>query len=155
MSIFIFPWHNTALWEDLKTISIWRSRPVTVLTSSGPGNLRKPKELLVSRLRQRPDNRLPARIQPTKFRFGVRNTFDREFTKIRDSFETRKADTILDRLSDFFQPISRLMSQWKWSVNERYQRKNHPWISYESFLHRLLLQFITITSSLCFVDTEF
>ena len=85
------------------------SRPVT---ASSAGKLRKPKELLVSRLRPRPDGK-PTRIQPTKFRFGVRNTFDREFTKIRDSFETRKTDTILDRLSDFFQPISRLMSQWK------------------------------------------
>ena len=91
------------------------SRPVT---ASSAGKLRKPKELLVSRLRPRPEGK-PARIQPTKFRFGVRNTFDREFTKIRDSFETRKTDTILDRLSDFFQPISRLMSQWKWSVNIR------------------------------------
>ena len=41
------------------------------------------------------------------------NTFDREFNKIRDSFEARKADTILDKLTNFFQPISRLMSQWK------------------------------------------
>lgn len=47
------------------------------------------------------------------FRFGSAPNFQTELNKIRNNFELRKSDSFFDKISDFFQPISRIMNPWK------------------------------------------
>ena len=97
----------STLYSILVVKTVFVVRPVTPSTGE---QLRRQKEDLP---RFSLKSKHP-KIQPVKFRLGSQqNTFDREFNKIRDSFEARKADSILERLTSFFQPISRLMGQWK------------------------------------------
>ena len=49
-----------------------------------------------------------------RLKFGVAPNFHTELNKLRNSFELRKSDTFLDKLSDFFGPISRfMMNSWR------------------------------------------
>ena len=56
--------------------------------------------------------------QGPSFKFGQSPHFETELNKIRNNFDLRRGGepTFLERISNFFQPISRIMSHpWKWS----------------------------------------
>ena len=78
------------------------------------------QEIKFSKPRFRGNSKLPSdtQRQGPSFKFGQSPHFETELNKIRNNFDLRRGGepTFLERISNFFQPISRIMSHpWKWS----------------------------------------
>ena len=73
-----------------------------------------PQQQRFSKLRFLSNGKLSPDSGPTSYKFGSSANFEKELNKIRNNFELRKSDSIFDKLTDFFQPISRMMmNSWR------------------------------------------
>ena len=100
----------------LNIFLISNPHPRPVVQPSTSDKAPRKQEIKFSKLRFK----LPSETQrqAPSFKFGQPPNFETELNRIRNNFDLRKSGepTFLERISNFFQPISRIMSPWKWSA---------------------------------------
>ena len=111
---------NVCFRHCLNIFLISNPHPRPVVQPSSNDKAPRKQEIKFSKLRFRGNSKIPSdtQRQGPSFKFGQAPHFETELNKIRNNFDLRRGGepTFLERISNFFQPISRIMSHpWKWS----------------------------------------
>lgn len=112
---------NVCFRHCLNIFLISNPHPRPVIQPSSNDKAPRKQEIKFSKLRFRGNGKIPSdnQRQGPGFKFGQSPHFETELNKIRNNFDLRAGGgepTFLERISNFFQPISRIMSHpWKWS----------------------------------------